>query len=286
MTPSPDALFAPRWEPAPAPSGAAGPWAVAGPAELTTNLDAPGFVVDTYADRSALADLLAAWRTTATRLVVLTHGAVAAGGYVPTTERAAVWGVARAHQVAHPGRVVLVDADEVTEDVVAAAVASGEDRLALRDGQLLRTTRVEVPPADPPTPAGPVILTGHDHDAIARRLTDPVVTALADIPELTSANPDATVVCAHLSAEEAVALHETTVAKQLALLVFLSSDVATGAVNEALARHRNLLGLPAVSVTHEAEYLAGAVATALATDEPCLRGHTPPTSASSFPFAS
>ncbi|MFE9425668.1 SDR family NAD(P)-dependent oxidoreductase [Kitasatospora sp. NPDC006697] len=74
----------------------------------------------------------------AARLVVLTRGAVAVDTEAVTDlPAAAVWGLVRAAQGEHPGRIVLVDADPAsTEQQVYAAAASGESQLALRDGRV------------------------------------------------------------------------------------------------------------------------------------------------------
>ncbi|MFD0360320.1 type I polyketide synthase [Nocardia sp. GCM10030253] len=92
--------------------------------------------------RSAL-ELLQAWqaeeRFIDSRLVVLTRGAVGESGESPDAAAAAVSGLVRSAQVEHPGRFVLVDAgveENLTADVVAAAVGSDEPQLAVRGGGL------------------------------------------------------------------------------------------------------------------------------------------------------
>jgi NADPH:quinone reductase-like Zn-dependent oxidoreductase/malonyl CoA-acyl carrier protein transacylase len=76
------------------------------------------------------------------RLVLLTHGAVAAaaGDAVPALADSGVWGLARSAQSENADRLVLVDVD-ATEDsylalpaALAAALAAGEPQLALRGG--------------------------------------------------------------------------------------------------------------------------------------------------------
>ena len=47
---------------------------------------------------------------------------------------AAVWGLVRSAQTEHPDRFVLVEADD--DDLVDAAIASGEPQVAVRDGEL------------------------------------------------------------------------------------------------------------------------------------------------------
>ncbi|MCQ8195568.1 polyketide synthase dehydratase domain-containing protein, partial [Streptomyces rugosispiralis] len=82
-----------------------------------------------WVDRPELAD---------TRLVLLTHGAVSVHNTTEVTDpaAAAVWGLIRSAQSEHPGRIALVDADDVSRDALHAAVASGEPQLALRRGLL------------------------------------------------------------------------------------------------------------------------------------------------------
>ncbi|MGW1787223.1 polyketide synthase dehydratase domain-containing protein, partial [Streptomyces sp. NPDC002143] len=77
----------------------------------------------------------------ASRLVVVTHGAVAAGSgeVVSDLVHSAVWGLVRTAQSEHPGRFVLVDTDDSERSAAAldAAVHRGEPQLALRGGDLL-----------------------------------------------------------------------------------------------------------------------------------------------------
>ncbi|WP_203721047.1 type I polyketide synthase, partial [Paractinoplanes brasiliensis] len=66
------------------------------------------------------------------RLVVLTRGA--ADG--EDLAAAAVWGLVRSAQSEHPGRFVLLDADQPSEEILAHAAAADETELILRDGVL------------------------------------------------------------------------------------------------------------------------------------------------------
>ncbi|WP_203721071.1 polyketide synthase dehydratase domain-containing protein, partial [Paractinoplanes brasiliensis] len=66
------------------------------------------------------------------RLVVLTSGA--ADG--EDLAAAAVWGLVRSAQSEHPGRFVLLDADQPSDEVLAQAAAADETELILRDGVL------------------------------------------------------------------------------------------------------------------------------------------------------
>ncbi|MEU5421797.1 SDR family NAD(P)-dependent oxidoreductase [Streptomyces sp. NPDC020667] len=103
---------------------------------------------------------------TTARLLVLTRGAVAvAGEGVEDLAAAAAWGLVRAVQAENPDRFVLVDADPdaALDDVVAAAAASGEPQLALRDGvvHVPRMTRAGHGDRSPALdPEGTVLITG------------------------------------------------------------------------------------------------------------------------------
>ncbi|MGA4991462.1 SDR family NAD(P)-dependent oxidoreductase [Nonomuraea bangladeshensis] len=95
------------------------------------------------------------------RLVVVTRGGVATEGGQVDPLQAAVFGLVRAAQAENPGRITLVDvetaAGEVSDDAVAAALASGEPEVALRGGQLWvpRLRRVASPGSeDAPGQAG------------------------------------------------------------------------------------------------------------------------------------
>ncbi|GLW22653.1 hypothetical protein Mame01_26960 [Microbispora amethystogenes] len=100
---------------------------------------------------------LAEERLADAKLVVVTRGAEGDPGH------AAVWGLVRAAQAEHPGRFVLVDVDDTRRGrddytaAVAAAVATGEPQLAVRNGRpyALRLTRVREAPAAPSRPLDP-----------------------------------------------------------------------------------------------------------------------------------
>ncbi|WP_449343870.1 type I polyketide synthase [Streptomyces wedmorensis] len=72
------------------------------------------------------------------RLVAVTHGAVAVGGEESPTDlaAAAVGGLLRSAQVENPGRVVLVDVDDAVEsrELLAAVSVLDEPQVAVRDG--------------------------------------------------------------------------------------------------------------------------------------------------------
>ncbi|MEV7027028.1 type I polyketide synthase, partial [Kitasatospora sp. NPDC093558] len=96
-------------------------------------------------------ELLHAWsadeRFADSRLVLLTRGAVAAGGAEAADPvRAAVWGLVRSAQTEQPGRYVLVDLDATAPESelrpLAAALDTGEPQLALR-GTTVSAARLE-----------------------------------------------------------------------------------------------------------------------------------------------
>ncbi|MEV0070583.1 type I polyketide synthase [Amycolatopsis sp. NPDC050768] len=105
---------------------------------------------------------LAESRFAGTKLAVVTHSATAAGNAGVDVTEGALWGLARAAQAEHPGRVFIVDADTATtpEDI-AAAVASGEPESAVRAGSVLvpRYARTETTGVSP-FGEGTVLVTG------------------------------------------------------------------------------------------------------------------------------
>ncbi|UBI35054.1 SDR family NAD(P)-dependent oxidoreductase [Streptomyces mobaraensis] len=106
-------------------------------------------------------------RCARSRLVVVTRGAVSAGGSdVADLAGAAVGGLVRSAQAEHPDRIVLVDldGDELPSDLLSRVLAAGEQQLALRDGALFtpRLVRAAVPAAaeDLVSDDGTVLVTG------------------------------------------------------------------------------------------------------------------------------
>ncbi|MFF3441529.1 type I polyketide synthase [Streptosporangium sp. NPDC002721] len=81
---------------------------------------------------------LAEERFPASRLVLVTHGAVAATGHdeVADLANAAVWGLARSAQSENPDRLILLDLDDHPDSrrALPAVLAGGEAQLALREG--------------------------------------------------------------------------------------------------------------------------------------------------------
>ncbi|WP_190086326.1 type I polyketide synthase [Streptomyces longisporoflavus] len=203
-----DALFEVTWAPMPDAAPETGTWAVIGgdTARLAHALTTAGEPVDEHADLAALLaaadaglpvprcvavtpgegattpreaahhtlDLLQKWladdRFTASRLILVTNGAVPAGpdDGVPDLVRAPAWGLVRSAQSEHPGRFVLVDVDgdEKSPRRLPAAVATGEPQVVIRNGTatVARLARLAAP-ADAPrqpafTPESTVLVTG------------------------------------------------------------------------------------------------------------------------------
>ncbi|HWN34117.1 MAG TPA: type I polyketide synthase, partial [Pseudonocardia sp.] len=128
-----------------------------------------------------LRDWLAARDLAGTRLVVLTHRAVAAGSVPVDVTGAAVWGLVRVAQSEYPGRIVLLDLDspDAVDRALSAALRSGEAQLAARAGQL-RVPRLVPATVGAATPAeavgdgrGTLLVTGASGalgGLVARRL--------------------------------------------------------------------------------------------------------------------
>ncbi|MFI0822801.1 acyltransferase domain-containing protein, partial [Streptomyces sp. NPDC021098] len=107
--------------------------------------DAPehDVVAEAHAAALEVLYLLKSWmaddHATSAPLVILTRKAVAAGVGEGVGDLAAsvLWGLLRTAQTEHPGRFVLLDVDtDPTPGLVAAALATGEPQLALRDNCL------------------------------------------------------------------------------------------------------------------------------------------------------
>ncbi|MFG3102530.1 beta-ketoacyl synthase N-terminal-like domain-containing protein [Streptomyces sp. NPDC048182] len=144
------------------------------PPVVLAAVDAAG-AAEAVAERTAT--LIKAWlgdaRLAPSRLVLTTHGAVAAGdGERPDPTAAGVWGLVRDAQARHPGRFLLVDTGtdggaEPLAQAVATALGADEPQLALRAGRVLAPRLAPAPTAtaDQPTaldPDGTVLLTGSE----------------------------------------------------------------------------------------------------------------------------
>ncbi|MBY8854966.1 type I polyketide synthase [Nocardia sp. CA2R105] len=104
------------------------------------DLDVPAEVRETV--RKAVRDLqtwLSIESLDDAQLVVVTRGGVAVDDdtQIHDLTHAAIWGVIRSAQTEHPGRITLIDLDdaELSPEVLAGAVTSGEPQLAVRNGQ-------------------------------------------------------------------------------------------------------------------------------------------------------
>jgi len=111
-----------------------GALAAGAPADDTVVVAAPSDV------RAALA-LLQGWlsdeRLRDVRLVVLTHGALSVAGEAPEPGLAAIVGLVRSARSEQPGRFVSIDVATGGGGDLAAALATGEPEVALRDGAIL-----------------------------------------------------------------------------------------------------------------------------------------------------
>ncbi|MFI5614922.1 SDR family NAD(P)-dependent oxidoreductase [Amycolatopsis sp. NPDC051903] len=114
---------------------------------------------------AALQTWLAEEHPEAARLVLVTRGAVAAGGDVTDLAASAVWGLVRSAQEENPDSFLLLDLDAETaaEDVLPQVLASGETQAAVRLGVVLAPRLVRTTPElERPyfCPHGTVLVTG------------------------------------------------------------------------------------------------------------------------------
>nr|WP_306747649.1 SDR family NAD(P)-dependent oxidoreductase [Saccharothrix yanglingensis] len=175
--PAPDPLLRVTWSPVRVTPGE-GRWAplpevdrddlpdvvLAGP-PATAGLPTPRAVrVATGWALGVLHDWLADPRCADALLVFGTRGGVdATGADDVDVAAAAVWGLVRSAQAEHPGRFALVDADDPGPSL-AAALASGEDQVAVRDDEVLVPRLAPIATTAPDHPAwdpdGTVLVTG------------------------------------------------------------------------------------------------------------------------------
>ncbi|MFJ9842406.1 type I polyketide synthase [Kitasatospora sp. NPDC101155] len=167
--PARDASFVPSWAPV---DTAAALAALAGsgeaPAALVVRATAPDGETDAALALTArVLGVLQAWLADGafeeSTLVVVTRGAVAAGGDGDVTDpaAAAVWGLVRTAMAENPDRIVLLDTEsEAVEQELAAVLASGEAQAAVRRGALLvpRLVRVAAGPQGGELAAGGTVL--------------------------------------------------------------------------------------------------------------------------------
>ncbi|TDC77254.1 SDR family NAD(P)-dependent oxidoreductase, partial [Micromonospora sp. KC606] len=162
-----DALFRLDWVAAPETSPVtADPVTLTVPA-ATGQVDVPAHVhAVTAGVLTSVRDWLSLGETAASRLAVLTSGAVAARpGDRVDLAATAVWSLVRAAEAEHPGRFLLIDGDgrDISPAQVRAALAAGRPEVAIRDTELLipRLTAARATGAAPGwDPAGTVLITG------------------------------------------------------------------------------------------------------------------------------
>ncbi|HZB51276.1 MAG TPA: beta-ketoacyl synthase N-terminal-like domain-containing protein, partial [Mycobacteriales bacterium] len=112
------------------------------------------------------------------RLVLVTRGAVPAGGVLPDPALAAVWGAVRVAQAEHPDTVVLVDLDDQDGPEWTVLGELDEVELAVRGGALLAPRLAPAPAAQAgpgPDPDGTILVTcgpGGAGPALARLLAE------------------------------------------------------------------------------------------------------------------
>ncbi|MGW1998314.1 SDR family NAD(P)-dependent oxidoreductase, partial [Embleya sp. NPDC001921] len=143
-------------------------------AAIEPSEDTPAGVRATTRDTLTLVrDWLAEDRLADSRLVLVTRSAVAttADADIHSLAAAAQWGLVRTAQAEHPDRFTLVDIEadangEHAASALAAALATGEPQVALREGTVLvpRLTRLtpapDAPIARPLDPNGTILITG------------------------------------------------------------------------------------------------------------------------------
>ncbi|MEV8442846.1 type I polyketide synthase [Actinosynnema sp. NPDC051121] len=101
--------------------------------------DLPARARDAVVDVVALLSrLLTDDRLAGTRLVLVTSRAVAVRGEdVPDLAHAPLWGLVRSVQAEQPGRVVLIDVEDLDVDVTDVLGVTDEPLMAVRDGEVL-----------------------------------------------------------------------------------------------------------------------------------------------------
>ncbi|MYU19354.1 hypothetical protein GTZ78_53920, partial [Streptomyces sp. SID8361] len=164
-----DALFRLEWVDAPGAVAAVGE--VAPRTEVVRVVsDGPDVVSEVYGRVLEVLERVRAWVAdeglAGERLVVVTRGAVDAGDGVEDMAGAAVWGLVRSAQSENPGRLVLLDTDDLdgVDSLLPGVLALGEEQVLVRSGVLRMPRLGRVPVPDPSEPggfgSGAVLVTG------------------------------------------------------------------------------------------------------------------------------
>ncbi|MBL7617932.1 acyltransferase domain-containing protein, partial [Frankia sp. AgB1.8] len=167
--PVPSVVLAPQLPAPTAPGGAASPPGAAAPSDGAGK----DHLADVHAATEAVLLLAQEWvaddRFMASRLVVATQRAVAAGEDEDVFDLvgAATWGLVRSAISEHPGRFALLDIDDdpASAAAIASALESAAPQLAVRGGRLLVPRLVVEPPVAVQEPVsldrgGTVLITG------------------------------------------------------------------------------------------------------------------------------
>ncbi|WP_069860756.1 type I polyketide synthase [Streptomyces malaysiensis] len=163
-----DALFRLEWVDAPA--VAAGGEVAPRTEVVRVVSDGPDVVSEVYGRVLEVLERVRAWVAdedlAGERLVVVTRGAVDAGDGVEDMAGAAVWGLVRSAQSENPGRLVLVDTDDLdgVDSLLPGVLALGEEQVLVRSGVLRMPRLGRVPVPDPSESggfgSGAVLVTG------------------------------------------------------------------------------------------------------------------------------
>ncbi|MEU3571720.1 type I polyketide synthase [Kitasatospora sp. NPDC036755] len=190
-SPRRDQVFEVVWEPV-APAAAAGApdwldWSAVGAASTVPEVlvhhavrgeSAPAVRASVAGTLAAVREFLAEERFAASRLLVVTRGAVSAAGEELTDPAgAAVWGLVRSAQSENPDRIVLADVADSLD--VGAVLAAGRAQLVVRPGALYaaRLERVALGTAGEPA-GGPTTGAVDGAAEAARPVFDPALPVL------------------------------------------------------------------------------------------------------------